>query len=546
MALCSENIVIPRTFSEEVATDNLKREYGLSPIFDVKSEVNICSEIFQGPKYTSNFTKLTTGLTENSVGVFNITNSDASFIYSFTGNQETLSAYTGDFKFQIYERELGFIPPNVIFPNGTSSGSTQIFGNSLTYSASTAFSAITNNNYSGSTSLTNLLKKDQEYILNSNFSFLKKECFYKDWYTVPNLGNEYDLDSTLFFVTLIDPESPILGPFVEPTVPNPQTLTVNRVPTNDNLSQTYVFGVPSGPETTATTCKLVNETLVIDSIPSSGDTFFSISSTPSPNTLIVAVNGLTLSSIDYTIVSGTTIILSQPLDPLRDVITASYLDCLEDLDTIYSEQYQVLSAITSGATSAVTTTDKVYYNTSKNKYEYYLEYSPNEAETQMTLYLNGVRLTYGIDYYMSITVENRVIFNSISLSINDLIYIVYATDKTLEGDYEIVTGTSNLDWRIINPTVVNEVLNGNFLVQISESNDPNFTSTGVTTGITVNYFNDVTGYSVGLPTTLEANKDYIWRVNSKKVYSGILDNIFITNNVSRVGKFSTNNKINSY
>ena len=90
------------------------------------------------------------------------------------------------------------------------------------------------------------------------------------------------------------------------------------------------------------------------------------------------------------------------------------------------------------------------------------------------------------------------------------------------------------------------VLNGNFLVQISESNDPNFTSTGVTTGITVNYFNDVTGYSVGLPTTLEANKDYIWRVNSKKVYSGILDNIFITNNVSRVGKFSTNNKINSY
>ena len=109
MALCSENIVIPRTFSEEVATDNLKREYGLSPIFDVKSEVNICSEIFQGPKYTSNFTKLTTGLTENSVGVFNITNSDASFIYSFTGNQETLSAYTGDFKFQIYERELGNI-----------------------------------------------------------------------------------------------------------------------------------------------------------------------------------------------------------------------------------------------------------------------------------------------------------------------------------------------------------------------------------------------------------------------------------------------------
>ena len=83
-------------------------------------------------------------------------------------------------------------------------------------------------------------------------------------------------------------------------------------------------------------------------------------------------------------------------------------------------------------------------------------------------------------------------------------------------------------------------------MDITESNDPTFTSTGVTTGITVNYINNNTLYSTPIPQDLEANKDYIWRVINKKVYSGILDNIFTTSNVSRVGKFSTNNKINSY
>lgn len=105
---------------------------------------------------------------------------------------------------------------------------------------------------------------------------------------------------------------------------------------------------------------------------------------------------------------------------------------------------------------------------------------------------------------------------------------------------------SVLEWKTLNQTVVSERLDGEFIVDITESNDPKFTSTGVTTGITVNYINNTTLYSTPLPQDLEANKDYIWRVTSKKVYSGILDNIFTTSNVSRVGKFSTNNKINSY
>ena len=146
---------------------------------------------------------------------------------------------------------------------------------------------------------------------------------------------------------------------------------------------------------------------------------------------------------------------------------------------------------------------------------------------------------------MSITLSNRVIFDSIDLSINDIIYVVYSSDGKLEGDYETIGESTFLSWQV-SPTIVNDRLSGEFIVDISESDDPNFTSTGVTTGITVSYVDGSSEYGVETPTTIIAKKDYIWRVTSKKVYSGILDNIFTTSNVSRVGKFSTNNKINSY
>ena len=219
---------------------------------------------------------------------------------------------------------------------------------------------------------------------------------------------------------MIDPEKPILGPFRNEPPRSPETLTVRERTTTDSL-KTYVYSVPQ--ETRIDNkCQLINETLTISPI---NGKLFNISNTPSPNTLLIAVNGITLSESDYTISADTIINLTQSLDPNRDIITASYLDCEIDLDTIYSEQYQVLSAVTSGVTSAVTTTDKVYYNTEQNKYEYYLDYNPADADTTMMFFLNGIKLTYGVDFYMSISVENRVILDGINLSLSDIIYVVY-------------------------------------------------------------------------------------------------------------------------
>ncbi len=543
MATCNENIV-PIVFSDEIATENIKKKYGLFPINDINPVVEICPEIFRGPTYYTNLTKIITGLTETSEGVFNLTNSGMTANFNFTGNTETLSAYTGSFYYNIYSRDLDFIPPQFNEPDTFGSSTGQTFSTNITYSASTAYSAITNNSNVLNVNF-DFLKSgiDQEYILNSNNSFIKNNCLFKgESYTENNLGNVYNEDSSWYFVTLTNPSTPILGPFAPTPTRTPENLTVEREITGAESKETYVFSVPQKTES-SNSCKLVNETLTIDP-PSSN--LFTISQKPSPNTLLVSVNGITLSDLDYTISADTIIVLTETLDPNRDIITASYLDCETDLNTIYSEKYQILSAITSGPTSAVTTSDKVYYNTEKKKYEYYLDYEPEEAETTMSLFLNGVKLTYGVDYYMSVSVDNRVIFDSTTLSISDIIYIVYTSDGILEGDYEIVVGDSLLQWKSEPAPIINNRLNGEFIVDITESSDPNFTSTGVTTGITVSYSSELTEYSVGLPSTIEANKSYIWRVNSKKVYSGILDNIFITRSISRVGKFTTNNKINSY
>ena len=534
MSLCNTNIV-PIDFSEEVILERIRRDYGLYSINNVQSNFDICLEIFNSPLYTSNLTKIMTGLTESSFGVFNVSDNQVSFVYQFTGNTDVLSAYTGNFEYDIHKRNEEASASTISYLSGE-----KVFSSNNSFSEVVPFSAITSNGYSGTTLLT-LPSKDEEYILNSNFSFVKKNCLFKgETYTEPKLINTYDSEKSRYFVTLVNPDIPTLGPFAPPTPKTPSTLTVKET-TQFNGKETYIFSVPSKTEE-ASGCKLVNETLTIDPIDGS---LFSISKQPSPNTLLISVNGITLSNSDYSISADTIIQLTQTLDPNRDIITASYLDCEENLDTIYSEQYEILSAITSGVTSAVTTTDKVYYNTEQNKYEYYLDYEPSEPDTTMTLFLNGVRLTYGADYYMSTSVSNRVIFDSIILGISDIIYVVYSSDGNLEGDYDIIESLSDLVWRV-SPTVVNDRLNGEFIVDISESSDPNFTSTGVTTGITVNYVNEQSEYSVTIPNTITAKKDYIWRVTSKKVYSGILDNIFITDSVSRVGKFSTNNKINSY
>lgn len=539
MSVCQNNISkLP--FTEEVILTDIKKEFGLSNINDVKTNMMVCPEIFNGPSYTTNLTKLETGLTETSIGVFNLSKNEVYFNYSFTGNLSTITAYTGNFEYEVYKRTDDVVTPELTTINGLVQSDVQNFNKRRVHRDTIPFSVITTSGFTGS-KLFNFVTSDQEYILNSNFSFIRKECSKNDNYIEPNIKYRYDKNKSFYFVTLIDPNEPVLGPFLSPPEQTPEILTVVRKerPLNQP-DESYVFGVPTKLDE-SNQCRLTVETLTINT-PSSY--LFSISKTPSPNTLMVSVNGVTLSNNDYSVSANTIIELTQPLYPDKDIITATYIECDENIDTIYSEQFEILTAVTSGVTSAVTTTDKVYYNTDEGKYEYYMDYTSDEPEN-IIIYLNGIKLTYGLDFYISTSVNNRIIFDGISLGVNDILYLVYLTDGSLSGDYELINSNTVLQWDTIIPTMVNDRLDGEFLLEITKSSDINFTSINKIT-VTVPYENNSTLYSVPIPTTLSENENYIWRVISNKVYYGLLGNIFNTYNTSKVGKFYTNNQINSY
>jgi hypothetical protein len=529
MSICNDKI-IKKPYGESFILETLKRDYGLSNINNVNGGLDVCTEIFNGPTYTTNLNKIVTGLTETSVGVFNLTDdSSINIEYTFTGNLETITAYTGSFTSTIYERrpidDLGELN---ILPNATTQSLTD-FKSTYFRNYVVDFSAITS---AYTYTINNPFDADQEYLLNTKYDFTTNECLPGTKIITPPNDNLYNEDSSWYFVTLVNPEIPELGPFPDPEPLSPEILTVIRKerPLGD---ETYVFGVPQklDPDNK---CRLISENLTINS-PSS--TVFSISTTPEPNSMLISVNGITLGTDDYTI-SDNIITLTQPLYPNKDVITATYIDCDSSGDVIYSEQYEILSGITSGATSGYTS-EKVYYNTDQNSYEYYLDFVSDGGEDTL-LFLNGVKLTYGLDYVLSVSVENRIIFKGVSLGINDIIFVAYFSNGSIEGNYGLVESQlSTLEWAVQNPIVVNDRLDGEFIVEITESNDTTFSSTATTKEVIVNYIDGETLFFTTIPDGLSENTKYIWRVTSKKVYSGLLGNIFTTESVSRVGKFYT-------
>jgi hypothetical protein len=537
MSICDKNI-IKKEFNDELILSKIKKDYGLDNINNISSNVEICTEIFNGPTFNSNFTKLVTGLTETSIGVFNVTDNELVFSYTFTGNTDTITAYTGNFEYQIYARNSE--NPQRVVDNITGIVTEPpVFKDTLVYSASTPFSAITNSGFTYLETI-NITNQQQEYVFNSNFSFYNNDCLFNKFITTDNLKNVYDENSSLYFVTLTNPNKPILGPFPVDPPKTPRTLTVNR--TNALKEETYVFAVPQTIDTNNINCELITENLTIGPVIYSA---FTLSYTPVNTTLMVSVNGITLSELDYTLSEDVILTLSQNLDPNKDSINVTYLTCDKTLDVIKSENY-LITGITSGVTSAYTATDKVYYNTDHNTYEYYTEYDPTLIENTL-LFINGVKLTYGFDYYYSVTVNNRIIFDGITLLPNDIIHIIYSSSKISEGNYGFINSPSNiLEWKLTSPTLVSNRYDGNFLVEITESSDKTFTSTATTQQINVDYVNNELMYSTTIPTGLTSNNTYIWRVINNKVYSGITGDIFTTTNISNVGKFSLGNGINSY
>jgi hypothetical protein len=164
---------------------------------------------------------------------------------------------------------------------------------------------------------------------------------------------------------------------------------------------------------------------------------------------IISLNGLTLTeTLDYeisatTLDTGTIIRLNLNGDTFNgDVLTYAWTNA-ETRNNIRSEGFEVTSVIESGTTGNQGS-NSVYYNTTTNKFELYLDLTPVNGN-DIIVTLNGVTLANNIDYYQSISDSKRIILNG-DLLIGDVVNMYYVTNNANQGD---VTSTSfTINWSI--------------------------------------------------------------------------------------------------
>lgn len=250
------------------------------------------------------------------------------------------------------------------------------------------------------------------------------------------------------------------------------------------------------------------------------------------NGLLVSVNGVVLSLDEYDFASNTLTITGGTI-LATDTITVAFSN---DANTppIQTESYTITSIPN---TTYPSFGQKVIFNTSKNKYEYWLDY---EVVSDPIFTVNGQVLSDQIDYYVSSSNRRRIILED-TLSVGDIITVFY--NSIMKNGTSIESRQFYLSWTL--PKVVKNNL-GYFLVQVSNYGDYNFTSpifnevifyqTNVASYITTVYF---TGGTYG--------DKFIAKITNFKNYYTVLGELIQTSEVSEIIPFTiTTNALNNY
>jgi hypothetical protein len=273
----------------------------------------------------------------------------------------------------------------------------------------------------------------------------------------------------------------------------------------------------------------------------SGQTTFNVNGTPS-NNVVVAYNGSVLSTSEYTYSNSLITILSGITTPiLGDIITYFYLPV--NSDGTYNPNYKyegyTVNTITSGVTDNQSITTKIYYNTDKNKFEYYLDSSIGGGD--IVFIVNGSTLLNNVEYYQSTSNDKRVILE-IDIYNGDIIEVFYYSRTTFIGS--INTTNVNIGWAITNPPISG--ITGEFVLEMSPSGDYDF-NTIVYSATTDYVINQVT-YSSNINITGGTIGDsYLYRVKNVKKYQPIIGIEIESIKYSDIIPITiTSNAINSY
>lgn len=286
----------------------------------------------------------------------------------------------------------------------------------------------------------------------------------------------------------------------------------------------------------APSTKGINSLIVSSFFTTYGVTKYNISGLGDP---IVSYNGSVLAkNIEYSAVtSGVTPYIELAFTPLDGQILtyASVSDGTSD--SLFADFYSVDTIINSGATGTQNLSDKVFFNTTKNKYEYYLVTTPS---SDVVITINGSLLTNNIEYYLSSSDNRRVILD-VPISVGDTIEAFYQPSNAINGG--ISTNSPIISWSIINEPLDD---NGKFIIEITDPSDITFSS--LIYSEEINYIVSQKTYSKLITlTNAVAGDKFIYRVKNEKFYTPILGEIIYTYSYSDINKIEIlTNAGNSY
>jgi len=452
-------------------------------------------------------------LTNTSKGVYILdTETTIPLSFNFTGNTDVFTATSASFKYEVYKynRDLGVFAVPPVYKSNVSQyytfSATNVLQQSLPISG---------------------LSLDGDYLIkgyyeaNACTDFLNKLGKRIDTLLYNRTGTYqlYEPETDFYFVGTTKAESPIFAqsqtndlefydalPLYQQVIIVDDTIVYSQyfdADNNEQLSPTY--------ERTGATFTLVSEYL--------GDVF-------------VTLNGLTLAKdIDYSL-SGYVLTLYGAVRQ-GDIITIVYTRT--STQTIVSNAIQITNAITSGTTNNEGS-NKAYYNTTTGKYELYTDNQILDG-SRIILILNGITLTFNIDYYLSKTNKKRIILQG-TIMVDDIINIIYYPIANVVNG--ITNNNNNINWYITTPP---EKSNGEFLLEYSNSSS--FST--YTVNSTIPYAPQVTNYTSVLSLTGSVGTNWYYRVKNIKNYESICGDIISSTGYSETVKVQIqSNAINSY
>lgn len=460
--------------------------------------------IFNRPGYdVSGATKIdcttppNSGLTSGDTGVYILSGqTGVTFDFIFTANTESFTDLNeSTFKFDVYKYDSTI----------TGFSSTSLYTSPIIeWSSFSATSATTQ------TIPVNSIKIDGDYIIKGNFiNKISTEFGYLlgDTYDTTNISiidefNIYQPDRDFYFVCINEADKPEFNQGSQEIIP-----IGNFIIESFDLVQ--------------------NQT--------------DIKISESSQSYIVALNGIVLSeNYDYIITGITNGLVSTNLVILNspavndDILTVVYISA-GFTNKIINKIIDINSPIVSGATDGQGSND-VYFNTTTNKYEIYLDTEPI-SNNDILVTLNGAILANNIDYYQSTTNSKRIILNG-NIIIDDIIIVYYNSFTNLVNT--ITRTNPSVSW-VINTAP--QTTDGLFTIEVSTASTFNI----ITSSSTTNYVVGETSYYNYLPISGSYGDVYYYRVKNEKKYKTLCNSEIVSIKYSETIPITIGiNSINSY